>query len=265
MRVLFEGKKGTKQLQPLPEDRGFEDNSRPTAPDFSPQIQSQLDRFYDAGDPSALWDGLPQNISEPNMAESLNPWIENSQDVIDRGVVSEELATKLFDTYVKDLAPHSPFVVFPLVTTANSVRRTKPLLFLAIIAAAAGKTDPSLFSRLSCEVLSAYTHRTIVKSEKSVELVAAMIVFVTWYYPPGKFAQLKFYEHIHAAANMAMDIGLGTNPQVKRSRRGAVDTLPPPNQSSESTYEDLERKRTYLGCYIMTTGYVLNLSSTKDS
>jgi hypothetical protein len=50
---------------------------------------------------------------------------------------------------------------------------------------------------------------------------------------------------------MAMDIGLGTNPNVKRNR--VQDTLPQTELTPESIYEDLEKKRTFLGCYVMTT------------
>src|SRR4051794_30151977 len=132
------------------------------------------------------------------MNQSLNyRSLRMGKDVIDRGILSEELANELFKTFMEDLAPHSPMVDFPPTTTANDIRTTKQTLFLAVIAAASGKSDPSLFSTLSSEALAAYTHRTVVNREKNLELVQTMIVISVWYYPPGKFAQLKFYEYIH--------------------------------------------------------------------
>lgn len=63
------------------------------------------------------------------------------------------------------------------------------------------------------------------------------------------YAQLKFYEFIHMAAIMAIDIGLGKNPKSTRSLRHAqID-----QEFVEP--EELERRRTYLVCYVTTVGY----------
>ncbi|TVY92318.1 hypothetical protein LAWI1_G002652 [Lachnellula willkommii] len=103
-----------------------------------------------------------------------------NSDVIDRGMVSMEVATQLFRTYMSDLYQHYPVVPFPRDASPEEIRRTQPTLFLAVIAAAAAKTDPHLYSALNSEVLSAYAHRTVIHSEKSLELVKAMIVSVVW-------------------------------------------------------------------------------------
>jgi hypothetical protein len=177
-------------------------------------------------------------------------------DVIERGLISMDLATELFNTYVKELSPHYPAVVFPESASAADLRRTKPTLFLAIIAAASGKSDPSLYSILNSEVLSAFAHRMVMHSEKSLELVQAILVTVVWYHPPGKYAQMKFYEYIHMAATMAMDVGLGTNPKTSRRRREIeIDPdSPMSDDGSISEEADIERKRTFLACYLATTG-----------
>ena len=177
-------------------------------------------------------------------------------DVIERGIVSMDLATELFNTYVNSLSPHYPAVVFPEGFAAEELRRTKPTLFLAVIAAASGKSDPSLYSILNSEVLLSFAYRMVMRSEKSLELVQAILVTVIWYHHPGRFAQLKFYEYIHMAATMAMDIGLGTNPKTSRRRREAeVDADSPLSDTSSVSEEmDIERKRTFLACYTATTG-----------
>lgn len=173
------------------------------------------------------------------------------QDVVDRGIISLEEADQLFHTYNEDLAHHYPAVVFPSTLSAVELRQTKPTLFLSVIAAAAGMTDPHLYSVLNSEVLSAYAHRTIVLGEKSLELVQAMLVTSIWYYPPGKWAKLKFYEYIHMASVMALDIGLGTNPNASRRRRGANNE----QATSEPLEEmDLEGRKTFLACYMITSG-----------
>ena len=165
------------------------------------------------------------------------------------------LATELYHTYVTELVPHYPVVVFPPSVTAAEIRRKKPTLFLAIIAAASGKSDPHLYSILNSEVLSAYAQKIVINSQKSLELVQAMIVTSVWYYPPGKFAQLKFYEYIHMAATMAVDIRLGMNPKLFRRRRALHDMTSPMSEDN-GDHDDIERRRTFLACYLITIGQV---------
>jgi hypothetical protein len=176
-------------------------------------------------------------------------------DVIDRGVISLEAATKLWNTYNTGLVNYFPTVSFPPEVTVEELRKTKPTLFLAAIAAASGKEGARLYSILNTEVLSAYAHRTVIQGEKSLELVQALIITSVWYYPPGKYSQLKFYEYIHMAATMALDIGLGTNPKTFRSRRAGTDSdgdspLPAGNLDDVK----LEKRKTFLACYLISTG-----------
>ena len=134
------------------------------------------------------------------------------EDVVDSGIISMATARQLFETYRKDLFPHYPMVAIPDSTSADELRQTKPTLFLAIIAAAAGSENSDLSAMLDQEVLHAYAMKSLVHSEKSLELVQALLISAVWYHPPSKFGQLKYYEYIHMAATMAMDIGIGTRP-----------------------------------------------------
>jgi hypothetical protein len=169
-------------------------------------------------------------------------------DVLDRGIISFEEASRLFQSYSNSLVQHFPGVVFDSTVTAKECRKTRPTLFLAVIAAAAGQTDPRLYSLLNIEVLNAYAYRTVINHEKSLDLVQAMVISSIWYYPPGRYAQLKFYEYIHMAAAMAVSEGLGSNPQSSRSRREMDHKIKDTNLSTE----DVEKRRTFLACYIIT-------------
>ena len=183
-------------------------------------------------------------------------------DVIDRGLLSLASATQLFDTYVNHLVPHYPLVVFPEGYTAQELRHSRPTLFLAVIAAASGKSDPELSTLLNTEVLQAYATRMFINSEKSLELVQALTITSVWYSPPNDFRTLKFYEYIHMAATMALDIGLGTKPDVLQgehyaSRNPTSPELGYTTLSSTSTEPDaarIEDMRTFLACYLMCAG-----------
>ncbi|KAH9834686.1 GAL4-like Zn(II)2Cys6 (or C6 zinc) binuclear cluster DNA-binding domain [Teratosphaeria destructans] len=209
---------------------------------------------------------------------------EGCGDVVDRGVLSMATARQLFEIYEKDLFAHYPMVPISASTTADEFRAAKPVLFLAIIAAAAGKDDPDLSANLDKEVLQAYATRSLLCSEKSLEIVQALLISSVWYHPPSKFGQLKYYEYIHMAATMAMDIGIGTRPQQHRSRLGNANrgrepakgamsaqihpiedtgnpdlSMAPRSGGSSPDTGSIESRRTFLACYAVCAGVSLSL------
>lgn len=115
--------------------------------------------------------------------------VSSQPDVVDRGILSWESAEELFNTFNRDLYPHYPGVYLASFS-AEDIRRTKPTLFLAIIAAGSAKTDPHLYSTLHSEVVASYVQRTIIDNEKSLELVQAQIITSIWYYPPGRCSRV---------------------------------------------------------------------------
>jgi hypothetical protein len=190
MRALFDRKPDTIEEEPA----DFEEQSRKPDASKSIAITSAVSSEFigsgsSPGSKSPHDDHTPQDWSPPAFSPDT--------DVIEREILTMEEADQLFQSYNNDLTQYYPTVVFPPEVSAADLRRTKPTLFLAVISAAAAKVDPHLYSILNTEVISAYAHRTVVKSEKSLELISAMVITTVWYYPPGKFAQLKFYEYIH--------------------------------------------------------------------
>lgn len=196
-----------------------------------------------------------------------------TRDVVDRGLISMATARQLFDSYRRDLFPHYPVVYVPESVTADSMRTSKPMLFLAILAAAAGKQSPEMSAMLDKEVLHAYATKTLVQSEKSLELVQSLLLSSVWYHPPNKFGQLKYYEYIHMAATMALGIGIGTRPASQRSRFGKQQALgrgantpsmhpledamnpdlsmTPRSRDSSPDTGSIESRRTFLACFVI--------------
>ncbi|TKA79022.1 hypothetical protein B0A55_03160 [Friedmanniomyces simplex] len=221
------------------------------------------------GAPSSLPERLPEASSK------------FGRDVIDRGLLSMATARQLVETYKTDLFPHYPTVVILASITVDELRRARPTLFLAVLAAAAGKEHSDLSATLDKEVLEAYATRSLMHSEKSLELVQALLISAIWYHPPSKFGQLKYYEYIHMAATMAMDLGIGTRPKVARSRLGnAARGREPARQAMVHPAEDasnpdlsmtprsrdgspdtgsLESRRTFVACYMICAGVSLSL------
>ena len=179
-------------------------------------------------------------------------------DVVDRRVISMDKATQLFDTYVNNLLPHHPIVVFPEGTTAQEIRQTKPILFLAVIAAAAATSDPDLNFSFSKELLQLYAERVMTNGTKSLELIQSILVTTVWYCPPDHFDELAFSQYIHAAATMALDMCLEQktrNPSLGVHSPGCTEAIPPgscsaASKTAASNCGGLESRRTLLACYL---------------
>ena len=173
-------------------------------------------------------------------------------DVVDRGVVTAEMAGKMFDCYVELMAPHLPAVVFPHGTKAAEVRKNKPTLFLAILAASCGTNYSKLQKQLTKEVMSIYAERIICNGEKTLELIQALQVSTLWYWPPEHFEELKFYQLIHIAAVMAIDIGMGRKSKTTKGPKAAG--LWRDNPWRRTPYPDpqtIEARRAWLACYFL--------------
>ncbi|KAK5125056.1 hypothetical protein LTR85_001247 [Meristemomyces frigidus] len=266
------------------------------APEGATMAQHSFRERSSAGPPTAK---AAVHFQHPEQQPSASPlWpnrfqerpAEQRNDVVDRGMLSMATARQLYNTYRTDLYPHYPVVAVPETISADSMRETKPTLFLAVIAAAASKVDSELSAALDKEVLQAYATRSLVQSEKSLELVQALLISAIWYHPPSKFGQLKYYEFIHMAATMAMDIGIGTRPvRHRHSRlgnthnheqvRGRLHDSPPTSlihPAEDATNPDLsmtpraadsltsdtgntESRRTFLACYTICACVSLSL------
>ncbi|KAI5369730.1 hypothetical protein Slin14017_G006090 [Septoria linicola] len=207
---------------------------------------------------------------------------EESRDAIDKGLLTMDTARQLFETYKTELFRHYPLVHVSPLTTADEMRREKPTLFLAIIAAASAKENPELSATLDKEVLQSYALRSLVLSQKTIELVQALILSAAWYYPPQRFGQLKYYEYVCMAVSMSMDIGIGSHASPRhdfatrsshKDRAAAQPSALHPAEDfrnpdlsmsirqlpSSAGTATVEARRTFLACYIISVGVSMSL------
>lgn len=179
-------------------------------------------------------------------------------DIVARKIIDAPTAYRCFERYVNDMAGSLPFVVFPPGARAEDIRKSKPILFLAIVTAACNVIRPDLRAGLVVETMRAYADRVVCRGEKSMELVQALLVSTTWYAPPERYEELNFNQLIHMAAVMAIDLGMG-----KRTKPGymgaynyylekrAFARIPDPDNP--------ETRRTWLGCYFMCANASMSL------
>jgi Fungal Zn(2)-Cys(6) binuclear cluster domain len=169
-------------------------------------------------------------------------------DPITHAAMDTRTVKKCWDRYNHDMCHHLPIVVFPEGLKWEDLRKTKPILFLAIVAVASGTIRPDLQGKLLTEVTKVLADRIVYRGEKSLELVQTIQTMTTFYQPPEKYEELNFNQLIHIAAVMALDIGLGKrfkkgNVALWRSYTEQKRALPDPNSA--------ETRRCWLGCYYM--------------
>jgi hypothetical protein len=182
-------------------------------------------------------------------------------DVVERGILTMPLAVELYARYTNHMCQHLPGVVFPPGMTAAELRATKPILFMAIMAAASSEM-PALQRTLTKELMQVFAEKIIVVGAKSLELVQALQVATIWYWPPERFEELKFYQLVHVAAVMAIEIGLGRKKQAKDGFRKHISFAwrdhplrkqPPPDPTT------IEARRAWLTCYFLATNTAMAL------
>jgi hypothetical protein len=212
-----------------------------------------------AGETSPKSAGLNNSVSLKHLQDVQHP-VHEYMDVIDRKVVDSETASKIFQHYTQNMAPHMPAVVFPSTTTAAEVRQTKPVLFLAILSVAAGYEYPELQRILLKEVTRNYADCIICRNDKSLELVQALQISTTWF-SPEEYKDAKPYTLIVMASIMAISMGLG---QLRRpigafalGWKEMRDTIQPPYNNKNAT----ECRRAWVSCYILCGMYVFSVGS----
>ena len=168
-------------------------------------------------------------------------------DVIDRGILNNGVAAQIYEHYTSNMARHLPAVVFPSTMTAGGLRKTKPVLFLAILSVASGHEHGGLQPALTREANKALADRVLCKGEKSLELVQAMQVLSVWHSSEDQNDTMAF-QLIQMASAMAIAIELGGPPlrgNLGISFISGSSKLP-------SDFNSPEKRRAWLTCYMLS-------------
>ena len=171
-------------------------------------------------------------------------------------LISPDMAATIFNRYMTQLAPKIPAVAFPQGTTAEQLFKRKPILYVCILSAAShGTLHPDTSKQIGREAVGAIADCVVRNGAKSLELIQAMQVTALWYKPPEKAEQTNFYQIIHMAAVMALDIGLGKRFNPAKARRGFggpnANFAPGPSKTLPQDSDTLEARRAWLCCYYL--------------
>ena len=172
-------------------------------------------------------------------------------DVVDRKIIDAEAATRIFDHYRSRMAPQMPAVVFPATIAAGEVRRTKPILFLAILSVASYHEYPKSQKTLLREITRVYAESIICKGEKSLELVQALQVSTIWY-APEDYRDAKPYLFVNMAVSMAIALGLSQKRKsfTGLSMNGWRNNMHPRSPAIDTSA--LDNYRAWLACFLLS-------------
>lgn len=186
-------------------------------------------------------------------SETRNDLLTTDSDIIDRGVISSELAATLLNLYREVLFSEYPGIKIADNVTVDELRSKKPALFMAVMAATSQSMGSALSNKLHEELIYFYARSLFVNGEKSLQHVQALFVSVAFYTPPNNPSQMQIYQYLNLAASMALELGLASKPRTheqlpKREIRSF--------QRISSAEELLEHCRTILSLYTLIAGSV---------
>ncbi|KAF2171967.1 hypothetical protein M409DRAFT_63492 [Zasmidium cellare ATCC 36951] len=134
-------------------------------------------------------------------------------------------------TIFRQLTPHFPFIELSPGADIISMVAQRPLLTLAICTVASA-AYPELQERLSQAFQYALSPKVILGSERSMDLLTGLLVYLAWHH--HYMTQPQVYHQLYLLAGLAADLGL---------YRPRLDPMDPPSA--------LERDRAFVGCYYL--------------
>lgn len=164
-------------------------------------------------------------------------------DPIEAGEISPESANSILNTF-RSFVVTFPFVVLQEDITVENLRRQQPFLFLAIMMVTTYAT-PSLQRMLLQKLKTQIAYRVIENSEKSLEIIQGLLVYVAWY--------IFFFKHQSHQLSIMTQICVAMVQDLQLSKNGCQKTF----RDSDGPREAVKARRTtpekraYLGTYYL--------------
>ncbi|KAH7012358.1 hypothetical protein B0J12DRAFT_446624 [Macrophomina phaseolina] len=169
-------------------------------------------------------------------------------DVMGAGLVSSKAAEYYIELYKSNLTPHFPFVVIHPDVSAEQLRQERPLLFLAVLTAAAFGDVPVQRS-LAKRMRDALGQSVAGHGDMSFEMLQALLVHIAWtqFHPHPK----RYTQYLQFAISVIVDQRLERPPRsfpLKTHVGASVDDhiVQPPLRSNDVL-------RAVAGCYYLSS------------
>lgn len=194
------------------------------------------------------------NLQNHNSQVSIFPSFQNFdriQDIISKGVISFAQAEEALRRF-QILGSPFPFVVVPGMSL-DALRRHRPFLLLAILAMGT-EANETLQHKIERELKETLSRKLIVSAEKSLDLIQGILVYLAWYHFYFDVDNQQLYQLCQMATSLAVDLGI--NKPLERANEASNSLVLARTNlflPSVVSLEDLESRRTYLGCYYVSS------------
>ncbi|KAG9229713.1 hypothetical protein BJ875DRAFT_522221 [Amylocarpus encephaloides] len=171
------------------------------------------------------------------------------QDPITKGFLTVESAQHVLGVFCTR-ATKFPFVTLPHNVSLDTLRRDHPFLLIAMLTFGTFD-DAKLQDQLEAELRETLMKKIFNHGEKNLDLLQGLLVYLAWYHFFFKPERQQIYQLSQVA--IAMSVDLGINRPYKP--QDVLDPIPlcwlPSGDPQKIMSEELERRRTYLGCYYL--------------
>ncbi|OBT62830.1 hypothetical protein VE03_07590 [Pseudogymnoascus sp. 23342-1-I1] len=169
------------------------------------------------------------------------------------GILTIDTANAYLLKY-RQMCEYSPFVVIPKEATTESLRQDQPFLFHAILAVSSCE-NPDLQSTLERSLRERLLRTVMIEGEKSIDLLQAILVYLTWehfFHIPKK---RLFNQLLHVAISICVDMGLDLGPCEASARKTGLqlDHHHLAGGIADDIFFSRAARRVYIGCYYLSS------------
>ncbi|KAG7738816.1 hypothetical protein KL932_003709 [Ogataea haglerorum] len=169
------------------------------------------------------------DISEQRIRMCKEKLNYRENDLITRGLLTEEQCARLFQMFLDKILPKSPILQMPRDTTLASMRQKKPLLLLSCVYVATILDEEPCYLpfelqlRIETLVFETLIGEILLIGEKSLELLKSLLLLCIWYIPPELFQHRRYHMINCLCVSMLHDLGMTGRPYFFYSKEeGAV-------------------------------------------
>ncbi|KAF5653933.1 hypothetical protein F25303_1794 [Fusarium sp. NRRL 25303] len=149
-------------------------------------------------------------------------------DPVSRGIIEESVAEELYIKFFTELLPQYPLILPDAPLSWRTLQQDRPALFRAVLATSSSCFRSDLWTPLFRDAERCVMEQAMIYGRKSLDLIQAALVLVTWSHPPDKFEHLNFSQFINIAAAMVIDLRCSNDEryEIPTSDPGALQQVP---------------------------------------
>ncbi|KAK4865564.1 hypothetical protein LT330_009352 [Penicillium expansum] len=248
-----------------PEPIVVERNQPPVTPRDVAALEEKLDRMV------ALLAASEQNVRE--RLESGQATRSSSTFEQNTATPDEAEGQLLMEVFFQKMFPLFPFLMISPQVTAEELRREKPFLYLNISMVACQNAPRQ--REIADAVQEYIAEHIVIKGEHGLDLLQGLLINVAWFISVSRFprpadqppkgpkpeepqhlvrstAQLD--TNVHLLVAQSFSLGLNQEMAYQKSLNYPLTYLKDTtNEDRHNPVRTLEERRTYLGCYYLTT------------